>query len=582
MWYYFRYAGLKKNWYVIKFLRGSVFVDTKNSDSVKHGVERAPHRSLMYANGYSDWEMERPWIGVVNAANAIIPGHNHLGKLVEAVKNGVYAAGGLPIEFPTIGVCDGIAMNHRGMKYSLPSRELVKDTIETMTYAHGFDALVMVTNCDKIIPGMAMSALSLNIPTVILSGGPMLPGYYRGKRADLSGIFEGVGKYIGGEMSEDDMKELEHSVCPTCGSCAGMFTANTMNCVLEAMGLALPGNGTIPAVYSDRVRLAKDTGRAIMKLVERGIKPRDIVSMEAIENALAVDMALGGSTNTCLHIPAIAHYAGFEIPLSKIDEISGRTPHLCSMSPGGAHFIVDLHHAGGIQALMSELLSGGLVSGKPLTVTGEIVSANLKGVEVKDTDVIRPMSDPIHKEGGLAILHGNIAPKGCVVKQGAVLPEMMKHEGPARVFDGEEAAFKAISSKGINPGDVVVIINEGPKGGPGMREMLLPTAALAGLGMDSSVALITDGRFSGASRGASIGHVSPEAASGGPIGLVRDGDRIKIDIRERKIELCISDEELAKRASEFRPVLRPTGSDFLERYREFVTSGAEGAIFKEV
>jgi dihydroxy-acid dehydratase len=555
-------------------------MNTKNSDSVKRGVERAPHRSLMYANGYADWEIERPWIGVVNAANAIIPGHNHLGALTEAVKKGVYAAGGLPIEFPTIGVCDGIAMNHRGMKYSLPSRELVKDTIETMTYAHGFDALVMVTNCDKIVPGMAMSALSLNIPTVILSGGPMLPGNFRGKRADLNGIFEGVGKYIGGEMSESDMKELERTVCPTCGSCAGMFTANTMNCVLEAMGLALPGNGTIPAVYSERVRLAKDAGRTIMKLLERDIKPRDIVTMDAIENALAVDMALGGSTNTCLHIPAIAHYAGLDIPLSHIDEISRRTPHLCSMSPGGRHFIVDLHHAGGIPALMSQLLSVGLVSEKPLTVTGETVGTNLRGILVTDPEVIRPLSNPVHTEGGLAILHGNIAPDGCVVKQGAVMPEMMKHEGPARVFDGEEAAFKAISSKEIKPGDVVVIINEGPKGGPGMREMLMPTAALAGLGLDSSVALITDGRFSGASRGASIGHASPEAASGGPIGLVRDGDRIKIDIRERTIELCVSDDELAKRKAAYYPVLRPTGSDFLERYREFVTSGAEGAVFK--
>ena len=556
-------------------------MDTRNSDSVKRGMERAPHRSLMYANGYADWEMDRPWIGVVNAANAIIPGHNHLGTLVAAVKNGVYAAGGLPIEFPTIGVCDGIAMNHRGMKYSLPSRELVKDTIETMTYAHGFDALVMVTNCDKIVPGMAMSALSLNIPTVILSGGPMLPGNYRGRRVDLNGIFEGVGKCIGGEMSAGDMKEMERAVCPTCGSCAGMFTANTMNCVMEAIGLALPGNGTIPAVYSERVRLAKDAGRAIMNLLERNIRPKDIVTMEAVDNALAVDMALGGSTNTCLHIPAIAHCAGLNAPLSRIDEISRKVPHLCSMSPGGRHFIVDLHHAGGIPALMSQLLSAGLVSGGPLTVTGGTVAANMLGVEVRDPEVIRPMSDPVHKEGGLAVLHGNIAPDGCVVKQGAVLPEMMKHEGPARVFDGEEAAFEAISSKKIMPGDVVVIINEGPKGGPGMREMLLPTAALAGLGMDSSVALITDGRFSGASRGASIGHVSPEAASGGTIGLVRDGDRIKIDIPERKIELCVSGEEIAARAAKSRPALKPTGSGYLERYRQFVTSGAEGAVFKE-
>jgi dihydroxy-acid dehydratase len=553
---------------------------TKNSDSVKIGVERAPHRSLLYADGFADWEIERPWVGVVNSANAIIPGHNHLGTLVRAVKDGIYAAGGLPVEFPTIGVCDGIAMNHRGMKYSLPSRELVKDTIETMTYAHGFDALVMVTNCDKIIPGMAMSALSLNIPSIILSGGPMLPGFYKGGRADLSSIFEGVGRSIAGEMTEDDMREMERSVCPTCGSCAGMFTANTMNCVLEALGLALPGNGAIPAVYSERVRLAKDAGRAIMSLIERGVRPRDIVTPDAINNALAVDVALGGSTNTCLHIPAIAHHAGFDITLSLVDEVSRRTPHLCSMSPGGNYFMVDLYHAGGIPALMAQLLEGGLVSGKPLTVTGRTVAENLKGARVLDPEVIRPLSNPVHAEGGLAILHGNIAPKGCVVKQSAVLPEMMKHEGPARVFDGEEAAFEAISSRKIKPGDVIVIINEGPKGGPGMREMLLPTSTLAGLGLDSSVALITDGRFSGASRGASIGHVSPEAASGGPIGLARDGDIIRIDIAARGVELAVSGEELASRARENKPSLKPTGSPYLERYRENVTSGAEGAIFK--
>ena len=553
---------------------------TKNSDSVKIGVERAPHRSLLYADGFADWEIERPWVGVVNSANAIIPGHNHLGTLVRAVKDGIYAAGGLPVEFPTIGVCDGIAMNHRGMKYSLPSRELVKDTIETMTYAHGFDALVMVTNCDKIIPGMAMSALSLNIPSIILSGGPMLPGFYKGKRADLSSIFEGVGKSIAGEMTEDDMREMERSVCPTCGSCAGMFTANTMNCVLEALGLALPGNGAIPAVYSERVRLAKDAGRAIMNLIERNIRPRDIVTPEAINNALAVDVALGGSTNTCLHIPAIAHHAGFDITLSRVDEVSRRTPHLCSMSPAGKHFMVDLYHAGGIPALMAQLLEGGLVSGRPLTVTGRTVAENLNDVKVLDPEIIRPLSNPVHAEGGLAILHGNIAPKGCVVKQSAVLPEMMKHEGPARVFDGEEAAFEAISSRKIKPGDVIVIINEGPKGGPGMREMLLPTSTLAGLGLDSSVALITDGRFSGASRGASIGHVSPEAASGGPIGLARDGDIVRIDIAARSVELAVSDEELASRASKNKPALKPTGSPYLERYRENVTSGAEGAIFK--
>jgi dihydroxy-acid dehydratase len=536
----------------------------------------------LYANGYTDWEIERPWVGVVNSRNDVIPGHNHLGKLVEAVKSGVYAAGGLPIEFPTIGVCDGIAMNHVGMKYSLPSRELVKDTIETMTKAHGFDALVMVTNCDKIVPGMAMSALELNIPSVILSGGPMLPGRYRGKRADLSTIFEGVGRRLAGEISDDDLSEMERSICPTCGSCAGMFTANTMNCVLEALGLALPGNGTIPAVYSERLRLAKNAGLAVMNLIKNNIKPKDIVTAKAVDNALAVDVALGGSTNTCLHIPAIAHSAGFEVPLSRIDEISRRTPHICGMSPGGKYFMADLHNAGGIPAVMSRLIEGGLVSAEPMTVTGETVGSNLKRAAIKDEEVIRPLSDPVHREGGLAILTGNIAPLGSVVKQSAVLPEMMRHEGPARVFDGEEAAYKAITGGEIREGDVVVIINEGPKGGPGMREMLQPTASLAGLGLDSSVALLTDGRFSGASRGAAIGHISPEAARGGAIGLVRDGDIIRIDIPARSIELAVSREELQERAATRVAGLRPAGSQFLERYRESVTSGAEGAVFKEV
>lgn len=553
-----------------------------NSVHIKKGVQRAPHRSLLYANGFTDWEIERPWIGVVNAYNAIVPGHNHLGTLVQAVKAGIYAAGGLPIEFPTIGVCDGIAMNHRGMKYSLPSREIVKDTIEVMTSAHGFDALVLVTNCDKIVPGMAMSALELNVPAIVLSGGPMLPGKYQGRITDLSTIFEGVGKHLAGEMSGDDLAEMERSVCPTCGSCAGMFTANTMNCVMEALGLALPGNGTIPAVYSERIRLAKDAGRAIMHLVEKKICPRDIVTREALENAFAVDVALGGSTNTCLHIPAIAHSAGFEMPLSRIDAISRRTPHICSMSPGGRYFIADLYRAGGIPAVMSRLMEGNLISGTPMTVTGTSVAENIASVRVHDDDVIRPLDNPVHKEGGLAILYGNIAPLGSVVKQSAVLPEMMRHRGPARVFDGEEAAYEAISSGRIAEGDVVVIVNEGPKGGPGMREMLQPTAALAGLGMDSSVALLTDGRFSGASRGASIGHISPEAACGGPIGLVRDGDMIEIDIPERKIELCISDDELKKREKTHVPACNPSGSELLERYREFVTSGAEGAVFRKI
>ena len=558
---------------------------SKNSDSVKTGAERAPHRSLLYADGFADWEIDRPWIGVVNSQNGIIPGHNHLDALAQAVKYGIYASGGFPIEFPTIGVCDGIAMNHRGMKYSLPSRELVKDTIEVMTEAHGFDALVMITNCDKITPGMAMSALEINIPAIILSGGPMLPGDYRGRRTDLSTIFEGVGKSMSGEMTREDLSEMERSVCPTCGSCAGMFTANTMNCVLEALGLALPGNGTIPAVYSDRIRLAKETGRAIMRLLEKNIRPSDIVTPEAVDNAIAVDVALGGSTNTCLHIPAIAHFAGFDVPLSRIDEISRRTPHVCSMSPGGKYFIVDLHKAGGIPALMSRLAEKNLVSVSPATATGLSVAENIaaiSGPPVKDSEVIRPLDNPFHAEGGLAILYGNIAPAGAVVKQSAVLPEMMRHEGPARVFDGEESAYRAISSGSIKKGDVVVIINEGPKGGPGMREMLQPTASLAGLGLDSSVALLTDGRFSGASRGAAIGHISPEAASGGPVGLIREGDIIDIDIPARKVSLRVPDDELAKRAQASVPALKPTGSQFLERYREFVTSGAEGAVLRHI
>jgi dihydroxy-acid dehydratase len=558
---------------------------SQNSERVKIGAERAPHRSLLYADGFADWEIERPWIGVVNSFNAIIPGHNHLGVLAQAVKYGIYASGGLPIEFPTIGVCDGIAMNHRGMKYSLPSRELVKDTIEVMTEAHGFDALVMITNCDKIIPGMAMSALELDIPAIILSGGPMLPGRYHGRRADLNTIFEGVGKRIAGTMTDEELSMMERSVCPTCGSCAGMFTANTMNCVLEALGLALPGNGTIPAVYSERIRLAKEAGRAIMRLLEKNIRPRDIVTKEALDNAIAVDVALGGSTNTCLHIPAIAHCAGFDIPLSHIDHISRKTPHICSMSPAGKNFIVDLYEAGGIPAVMSRLAKRGLVSIKPVTATGKTVGENLSdlgGAPVRDDEVIRPLDNPFHAEGGLAILYGNIAPLGAVVKQSAVLPEMMRHEGPAAVFDGEDAAYKAISSGSIKKGCVVVIINEGPKGGPGMREMLQPTSTLAGLGLDSSVALLTDGRFSGASRGASIGHISPEAADGGPIGLVRNGDIIEIDIPNRKIHLRVSEEELGRRAAEPRPALRESGSQFLERYRELVTSGAEGAVLKNL
>ncbi len=552
-----------------------------SSQNVKKGAERAPHRSLLYANGFSDWEIDRPWVGVVNAYNAIIPGHTHLGKLAEAVKAGVYAAGGLPIEFPTIGVCDGIAMNHAGMRYSLPSRELVKDSIEIMTKAHGFDALVLVTNCDKIVPGMAMSVLELNIPSIILSGGPMLAGGYRKKRIDLSNMFEGVGQRIAGKIDDEELREMERSACPTCGSCAGMFTANTMNCVMEALGLALPGNGTIPAVYSERIRLAKDAGRQIMYLLEKGILPKDIVTAQAIENAVAVDMALGGSTNTCLHIPAIAKAAGLDLPLDELDRISRKTPHLCSMSPGGKYFISDLYEAGGIPAVMSRLAEGGLIHPEAITVTGKTVGENIQKATVKDDDVICPLQSPVHAEGGIAILKGNLAPLGSVVKQGAVLPEMMCHKGPARVYENEEEASAAIAAKQIKSGDVVVIRNEGPKGGPGMREMLGPTAALTGMGLDKSVALITDGRFSGASRGAAIGHVSPEAAAGGVIGLVHEGDMIEIDIPKRKLELLVSAEELEERRSNWVPSVNPTDSAFLERYRTFVTSGAEGAVFRK-
>jgi dihydroxy-acid dehydratase len=552
------------------------------SDAVKKGINRAPHRSLMYANGYTDWEIDRPWVGVANAYNSIIPGHIHLNRLTAAVKAGVYAFGGLPLDFPSIGVCDGIAMNHEGMKYSLPSRELIMDSIEVMTKAHALDALVLVTNCDKIVPGMVMAALKLNVPAIVISGGPMLAGLVHtgGVRSDLSGTFEAVGRRVTDEIDDAELSRIERASCPTCGSCAGMFTANTMNCVVEALGLALPGNGTTPAVYSARDRLAKDTGRAIMTLIERGIRPRDIVTSAALDNALSVDMALGGSTNTCLHIPAIAQAAGLKVTLEHIDEVSKRTPHLCNMSPGGKYYIEDLYRAGGVQAVMKRLSEAKLLDTSVLTVTGSSLGVNLQSASILDDDVIRPTDNPIHKEGGIAILTGNLAPLGSVVKQGAVLPEMMKHSGPARVFNSEEEATAAIMEKKIVSGDVVVIRYEGPKGGPGMREKLGPTSLLAGMGLDKSVALITDGRFSGASRGASIGHVSPEAAIGGNIALVREGDIIDIDIPNRKISVNIDDAEMEKRRASWKPIEKPLDSSFLARYRTFVTSGAEGAVFK--
>jgi dihydroxy-acid dehydratase len=551
------------------------------SDRAKKGIERAPHRSLMKASGYTDWEIERPWVGVANAYNAIIPGHVHLKRLTEAVKAGIYAAGGLPLEFPVIGVCDGIAMNHIGMKFSLPSRELIMDSIEVMVQGHAMDALVCVTNCDKIIPGMAMAAAKLNIPSLVLSGGPMLTGFHKGRELDLNTVFEAVGKHIAGTISDAEVKAVEDAACPGCGSCAGMFTANTMNCMMEALGLGLPGNGTIPAVLAARDRLAKDAGVKIMELLEKNILPRDILTPQAFENAVAVDLALGGSTNTTLHLPAIAHSAGLAFSLDLFNEIGEKVPHLCSMSPAGAHHIQDLYRAGGVQAVMGRLAEAGQIHRECLTVTGRTVGENLEGAEVLDDSVIRPMDRPYHAKGGLAFMKGSLAPLGAIVKQSAVAEEMLRHTGPARVFDGEEAAFEAIRNRRIEPGDVLVIRYEGPKGGPGMREMLTPTSALAGMGLDKSVALITDGRFSGASRGAAIGHVSPEAASGGPIALVREGDTIEIDIPGKRLELKVDEAELERRRAEWKPWVQPVESAFLNRYRAFVTSGVTGAVMRE-
>ncbi|HUX37735.1 MAG TPA: dihydroxy-acid dehydratase [Rectinemataceae bacterium] len=550
------------------------------SDSAKKGVDRAPHRALMKAAGYTDWEIERPWVGVANAYNQIIPGHVHLKRITEAVRAGIYAAGGLPIEFPTIGVCDGIAMNHIGMKYSLASRELIMDSIEVMARGHAFDALVLVTNCDKIVPGMAMAAAGLNIPSLVISGGPMLAGNHGGKDIDLSTVFEMVGRHIAGKASDEELLEIENAACPGCGSCSGMFTANTMNCMMEALGIGLPGNGTIPAVYAERDRLAKDAGRKIMELVEKDIRPRDILSPEAFENAVAVDLALGGSTNTALHLPAIAHAAGFELPIDIFNKIGEKVPHLCSMSPGGSHHIQDLYRAGGVQAVMARLAAVGLIHTSLPTVTGTTVADNIKGARVRDDEVIRPIDRPYHATGGLAIMRGSLAPDGAVVKQSAVAAEMLVHTGPARVFDCEEDAYAAIQAMKIVDGDVVVIRYEGPKGGPGMREMLSPTSALAGMGMDKTVALLTDGRFSGATRGAAIGHVSPEAAAGGPIALVREGDMISVDIPGKRLDLLVDRNELEKRRVVWKPHVQDIDSPFLNRYRRVVSSGVRGAVLE--
>ncbi|QGP91484.1 Dihydroxy-acid dehydratase [Neomoorella glycerini] len=550
------------------------------SDAMKTGLARAPHRSLLKAMGLTDAEIERPLIGIVNAHNELIPGHIHLNTLAEAVKAGVRLAGGTPLEFPTIGVCDGLAMNHVGMKYSLASRELIADMIEVMAIAHPFDALVFIPNCDKIIPGMLMAAARLNIPSIFVSGGPMLAGRYQGRDISLSTMFEAVGATQAGRMTESELAELEDCACPGCGSCAGMFTANTMNCMTEALGMALPGSGTIPAVSAARVRLAKQAGMRIMELLEENIRPRDIMKPAAFHNAVAVDMALGGSTNTCLHLPAVAREAGVELDLSTFDAISRRTPQICKLSPAGSQHIQDLDEAGGIPAVMAELYRHGLIDGSNLTVTGKTVAENVSGREVKRREVIRPVEDPYSQEGGLAILYGNLAPEGAVVKKGAVLPEMMQHEGPARVFNSEEEAFAAIMGQRIKPGDVVVIRYEGPRGGPGMQEMLSPTAALAGMGLDSSVALITDGRFSGASRGASIGHVSPEAAAGGIIALVEEGDIIAIDIEARRLELKVPEEEIARRRARWQAPPPKITSGYLARYARMVGSGARGAVLE--
>jgi dihydroxy-acid dehydratase len=551
------------------------------SDSMKKGVEKAPHRSLFKAMGYTDDEIARPLIGVVNSANEIVPGHIDLDIIARAVKDGVRLAGATPVEFPTIGVCDGIAMNHAGMKYSLASRELIADSIEVMAMAHPFDALVMIPNCDKIVPGMLMAAMRINIPTIFISGGPMLSGRLEGKKIDLISVFEGVGALKGGRIDEERLKQLEDNACPGCGSCAGMFTANSMNCLTEALGLALPGNGTIPAVFAARRRLAKQTGMKIVELLARDIKPRDIARPEAFRNAIAVDMALGCSTNTVLHVPAIAHEARVPLELEMFNEISRIAPHLCSLSPAGSHHIEDLNSAGGIMAVMKELSNKpGLIDQSCMTVTGSPLSESLSAARVLDSDVIRGLDIPYHKEGGIAILRGNLAPDGCVVKQSAVAPEMLVSTGTARVFDSEEEAVAEIMAGAIQPGNVVVIRYEGPKGGPGMREMLTPTSAIVGMGLGGSVALITDGRFSGGTQGAAIGHVSPEAAEGGMIGLAQDGDVIEIDIPARSIRLVVEESELAQRKARWQKPEPKITSGYAYRYAQQVTSASTGAVFK--
>lgn len=548
------------------------------SDNARAGMQQAPARSLFNALGFTPEEMKKPMVGIVSSFNEIVPGHMNIDKIVEAVKLGVAEAGGVPVVFPAIAVCDGIAMGHVGMKYSLVTRDLIADSTECMAIAHQFDALVMVPNCDKNVPGLLMAAARLNLPTVFVSGGPMLAGHVKGRKRSLSSMFEAVGSYAAGTMTEDDVCEYENKVCPTCGSCSGMYTANSMNCLTEALGMGLRGNGTIPAVYSERIRLAKHAGMAVMDMYNKGIKARDIITKDAIMNALTVDMALGCSTNSMLHLPAIAHEIGFDFDISFANPISERTPNLCHLAPAGPTYMEDLNEAGGVWAVMKELADIGLLNTDCMTVTGKTVGENIKNAVNRDPEVIRPVDNPYSKTGGLAVLKGNLAPDGSVVKRSAVVDEMMVHEGPARVFDCEEDAIAAIKGGKIVEGDVVVIRYEGPKGGPGMREMLNPTSAIAGMGLGSSVALITDGRFSGASRGASIGHVSPEAAVGGPIALVEEGDIIKIDIPNMKLELDVSDEVLAERKAKWLPREPKVTTGYLKRYAALVTSGNRGAI----
>jgi dihydroxy-acid dehydratase len=555
---------------------------TKRSDLMTKGPERAPHRSLLRADGFTDWELDRPIIGIANSFNEIIPGHMHLDKLVDAVKAGIYAGGGTPLVFNTIGICDGIAMNHEGMKYSLPSRELIADTIETMAVAHPFDGLVLLASCDKIIPGMLIAAARLNIPSIFLSGGPMLPGKIHGKDTGLDKVFEAVGRFKSGKISKEELHTYECAACPGAGSCSGMFTANTMSNLSEALGMSLPYNGSAPAVFSERIWLAKETGYKAVDLVKKDLKPLDIMTNDAFHNTIAADMALGGSTNTALHIPAMAYYAGLDLTLRDLDPYTAKVPHLTSIAPAGPHHVVDLFYAGGIPAILAELQKAKLIKENPLTVYGKSMADMLTEIKagVKDYGVIRSIEKPVHPTGGLAILTGNLAPDGAIVKQVAVSEEMLTHSGPARIFNSEEDVFEAIMDAKIKEGDVIVVRYEGPKGGPGMREMLSPTSALAGMGMDKAVALITDGRFSGASHGAAIGHVSPEAAAKGPIAALREGDMIEIDIPHKTLNAQLTDEEIRQRLDalpEFEPKVK-TG--YLARYTQMVSSADKGAVFQ--